>query len=989
MATTNGARHASLRDLHRLFEEGSLAGLGEGELLDRFLTRGDEPAFEAIVSRHGPTVLGVCRRLLRDPHDAEDAFQATFLLLVRQGRGIRRREVLGGWLHRVARRVANRANRTAERRWRREGGDLASIVTAVAADSPGLDGDLIAALHEEIDRLPERYRLPIVVCDIEERTHVEAARLLDWPLGTVKGRLARARTLLRARLVRRGFGVPAGLLAAGIAAEARATMPEGLIERTVRTASGVVSLGGRMGAEVVPMGVVGLVNGVPRMTMMAALGKVAGGVLVLGLVAGGASAVALRDEPGSGKSPASGAATAVPISEPKAAAPTDRETSDPDIEGVWAVVNFVDKGVSTDGKGIRHVFHQGRFLKQDGKNDLIGRYQLNTMSEPHAIDFTYMVDTKGGDGVTKAIYKRSGDWLILSLGLPHDPRRPTNFDMLPPNNNRVAVLKYERTVTPDMVERLKGQTVPAAKVPLGTTASAPNSTPSPSRPDDSASSLDIDPFAYMDERADGKEPVESTTDIDGIWTVDSQFSAGVMGKPVEGLPQVGERYAFASGKFVALDARVPYIGRYETDAKTSPRSIDLVDPDPSTGGLRRTRAVFRRVGTWLWMAMSKPGDETRPKCKSFRPKDVADQFVVLFHYEQQVPQVLKERLQPDVERRASVQLFGVAGIDDLRGVWNVQSNSANRLSQKLAVRAYAFHDGIVVLAAGAGPDGPKTVGRYRVDSGTDPKTVDLTFPQSTAIPEMPVPGIYRRNGASLQLRLASRMRGDDGPLSRPGAFDVFPPNNDQVLTLYYQSSVQPRHLREVFERASRPEASKPTPGGTPGVPSQPQAGAGSLSVPGGTTSTAPGRPSIEVPVDDEKRAEERTDLEAERDLLGIEVRALKARLAEDYSQSAKDERALRALEASKPAGLDEARKSWTESLDLTLERIAETRKAVILKSKELERLNRRIRALGGRDASDPTISPGIDERLRAIEQRLNQLGPKGSDLGDPRTKATP
>jgi RNA polymerase sigma factor (sigma-70 family) len=202
---------AVLRDLSLLFDGEAITGLTDGQLLERFTTSGSEAAeraFAVIVERHGAMVLRTCRSILRDDHDAQDASQATFLILARRGRALWVRDSLGPWLHRVARRVAVHARRAAVRR------RAAEQRAARAEDRPSSRadrGDLGAAVHEEIDRLPDRYRIPIVLCDLEGRTYEEAARHLGCPVGTVKSRLARGRERLRDRLSRHGIAPSTGL----------------------------------------------------------------------------------------------------------------------------------------------------------------------------------------------------------------------------------------------------------------------------------------------------------------------------------------------------------------------------------------------------------------------------------------------------------------------------------------------------------------------------------------------------------------------------------------------------------------------------------------------------------------------------------------------------------------------------------------------------------------------------------------------------------
>jgi RNA polymerase sigma factor (sigma-70 family) len=226
---------AALRQLGRLFSDGTAAGLSDAQLLERFVSRHDEEAFAALVAEHGQMVLAVCRRLLNDPCDVEDAFQATFLVLVRKARSVRAEQSLGGWLHRVAHRVAVEANRNAARRKRRE--ERAANMSASDRDtSPDAD-DFRPALHEELARLPERFRRPVVLCYLEGKTQAEAAAALRWSSATLRRRLAAARERLRARLVHRGIAPSAGLVMASLAEEARAAVPPDWIATTVRTAS--------------------------------------------------------------------------------------------------------------------------------------------------------------------------------------------------------------------------------------------------------------------------------------------------------------------------------------------------------------------------------------------------------------------------------------------------------------------------------------------------------------------------------------------------------------------------------------------------------------------------------------------------------------------------------------------------------------------------------------------------------------------------------
>ena len=195
-----------LQDLDHLFRRG-IAASGDGALLDRFLAEGNEPAFEALVARHGPMVRGVCKRLLVNPHDADDAFQATFLVLVRKAKQLRDPDRLGPWLYGVARRVATKA-RTRTARHRHE--PLVDVCSREESRAEWLD--VMPILDAELGRLPAKHREVLILCLLNGASPEEAACQLGCPVGTVKSRLARAREALRDRLTTRGIA-PAVALA--------------------------------------------------------------------------------------------------------------------------------------------------------------------------------------------------------------------------------------------------------------------------------------------------------------------------------------------------------------------------------------------------------------------------------------------------------------------------------------------------------------------------------------------------------------------------------------------------------------------------------------------------------------------------------------------------------------------------------------------------------------------------------------------------------
>ena len=222
-----------IQHLFRLVSSEQAEGEPDRDLLERFATQHEEAAFAALLRRHGPMVLAVCRRVLGDANDAEDAFQATFLILIRKASSISRPERLGNWLYGVAYRTALDARGNRARRQARER-QVAEMPAAEVADDPVWQ-DLRPILDEELNRLPEKYRAPLVFCYLEGKTKEETAKQLGWPEGTVSGRLARAKEMVRSRLARRGLALtPAVLLATLTGNAAPAAVPAPLLDATLR-----------------------------------------------------------------------------------------------------------------------------------------------------------------------------------------------------------------------------------------------------------------------------------------------------------------------------------------------------------------------------------------------------------------------------------------------------------------------------------------------------------------------------------------------------------------------------------------------------------------------------------------------------------------------------------------------------------------------------------------------------------------------------------
>jgi RNA polymerase sigma factor (sigma-70 family) len=293
------------RQLRTVFTSGTVAGLTDAELLDRFLGRRDDGAsFEALVARHGPMVLGVCRDLLGDEHAADDAFQATFLVLVRKAASVRVGDSLGRWLYGVAHRVARHARSDAARRRRREGMVEASLATDSTPVADAERADLRAALHDELARLPAAFRAPIVLCHLEGLTHEEAAQQLRCPVGTVRSRLARGRERLRGRLVRRGV---APAVALGVLERStRAAVPAQL---AAATATAAARFAGGAGVGAISVSVLTLTKGVLLSMTLGPLKVAATGLMAAGLISVAATGVVAQQgapAPGPAPKPAAG-----------------------------------------------------------------------------------------------------------------------------------------------------------------------------------------------------------------------------------------------------------------------------------------------------------------------------------------------------------------------------------------------------------------------------------------------------------------------------------------------------------------------------------------------------------------------------------------------------------------------------------------------------------------------------------------------------------
>ena len=285
-----------VRRMESLFDGGCVAGLSDRQLIERFAARRDavaESAFAALVAHHGPMVLGICRQLLCDRNDAEDAFQAVFLVLARRAQSIHDPELLGNWLYGVALRTARKSRRRLARIDKQEQ-EIAARRREISSGVPDVE-PLVAqeqaeGLHDEIGRLPATLRLPVVLCYFEGLTINEAAGRLRWPHGTVRSRLARARDRLRRGLTRRGMALSATALAASLASRPAAASISPTLSDVV--ANGAIKFAaGEAAGGAISVSATSLARAVLRSSSLASLRFLAMGVVFLGVVAAGAGFV--------------------------------------------------------------------------------------------------------------------------------------------------------------------------------------------------------------------------------------------------------------------------------------------------------------------------------------------------------------------------------------------------------------------------------------------------------------------------------------------------------------------------------------------------------------------------------------------------------------------------------------------------------------------------------------------------------------------------
>jgi RNA polymerase sigma-70 factor (ECF subfamily) len=418
--------HPVLRFIRKITASDSVSGTADAHLLSRFVVEQDQAAFAALVQRHGPMVWGVCRRVLHDAHEAEDAFQATFLVLARKARSLGKPESLGSWLYGVAYRTALHAKAEAARRRAPQG-----QVPALAADDPVeelIGREIRLVLDEEVNRLPSKYRAPFVLCYLEGQTHEEAARSLGCPRKTVTTRLTRARDRLRARLLRRGVTVSAGAFAAALSQNtgSAAGWPMPGVDSTAQAATQFAA-GKAAAAGVVSARVAALTKGVLTFMFVTQLRTAALCLLAVAVVGAGVAAGAYRALAGGpGPARAEGAPSAA-AEDAKKDKDGDKKTDKEKLQGAWVPVAVVTEGKKRSEQEIKdknfEMVFSGDKVTVPVKGDKQEvTYKLDPSKKPKHIDWQMP-----GDKVAKGIYLLEGDTLKVCVSEDGE-ERPTEFE---------------------------------------------------------------------------------------------------------------------------------------------------------------------------------------------------------------------------------------------------------------------------------------------------------------------------------------------------------------------------------------------------------------------------------------------------------------------------------------------------------------------------------------------------------------------------------
>jgi RNA polymerase sigma factor (sigma-70 family) len=409
------------------------AGLTDGQLLADYISRREEAALAALVYRHGSMVWGVCRRVLRNYHDAEDAFQATFLVLVRKTASIASPELLANWLYGVAHQTALKARATTAKRRARE--RQVTEMPEPAVTEQDLWNDLQPLLDEELSRLPEKYRVAIVLCDLEGKTRKEAARQLGVPDGTLAARLARGRVMLAKRLARHGLTVSGGALA-GVLSQgaASACVPTSVVSCTIKAAT-LFAAGQAAAAGVISVKVAALTEGVLKAMFLTKLKIATAVLLVVGLLGAGMGLLAHQT--------LAGAQAAAPLQGPnrnrdaaKGEDKTSQEERDRQADSKGRILFASTPDAIADPRGVASIRMGEKKEKLLFKSlDLLNGFEDCFRISPDGKKAAYRVHQRTADGPKYAIHIRNLD----PAGDPVDMEVDGQEVCWSPDNTQIAV----------------------------------------------------------------------------------------------------------------------------------------------------------------------------------------------------------------------------------------------------------------------------------------------------------------------------------------------------------------------------------------------------------------------------------------------------------------------------------------------------------------------------------------------------------------------
>ncbi len=715
----SGTRGGLLDQLLRSLEHSPGDGLGElGDvrLLELFLSNRNPSAFETLLRRHGPMVLGVCRRVLGDRHAAEDAFQATFLVLVSRGRNIRKPQALGSWLHSVAYRTAldARAGAARRRKHERQAGDMAR-----RTETPDAAGhDLRSILDAEIDGLPEKHRIPLVLCHLEGKSIEEVAQCLGWPRGTVAGRLARARDQLRARLIRRGLAPAAGALAWLLTpGAASAKVPAALAQATLKAAT-LSATGGLAAAGAISAPVAALAQGVLKTMLIAKLKTVTASLLALAILAGMAGWWTY-----SGLS-------AAPVA---ASAEADKEDGAGDLKklhGKWTLVAgeaggepFTDdqcKNFALAFFGGGKVELSGLFLVQTdnyfGTEQVTfeGKFHLDAKPNPKRLAMTFDKDAVRRfklDPQMEAIYHVDGDWLKICVFDPSD-KAPEKFTTQGGTGRVLYVL-----------ERVG---------------------------------------AKKEDKPKGAEGPQVKTDLEalqGQWTL---VSGELFGQQMADLALKQFKMIVKANAIELTEEGQPGKGTFKLEPNKSPKQIDLTltfDETPnSIGGKWDYCGIYELNGDTLKLSYNR-SEFPRPRDYRTSPRSAALSYV-LKRVPLGAPKPAPAADGPKPPEKAE------AKPEKLEGTWVMASAERNGLKVKddLVKKSRLIFTGDKVEIDWAGYGRVK--GEFRTDDKRNPKTIGMYFPPAEVGTgqETRFNGIYELKDGQLRLCVAANLNGEEGPM---------------------------------------------------------------------------------------------------------------------------------------------------------------------------------------------------------------------------------